>query len=414
MSTASLSLTTHRRFLARQPIFDAAGKVWGHALLHRPASEAEQADLRDADASTLAVASSLLVLPDHSFRESRFLVHATPAFLEEGYADGLASERMILSVTPAMLRAPGAGPRLQAMRDRGAAISLSLDPREGLDLERLDQVQMLSMPSDAIATTRQWPWRWLKELQKRRLLITRIETHEQADAARDVGASCFQGFFYQRPRTYSLAALPPAVVSRFALLQMLEQERCHLGEIAREVETDPGIAFRLLRMANSAEYARGRAVESVRQAVGLLGTTQLKSLLRLIVVTDLRHPEDSMELAFTAAQRARFLDLAAHYSGRGELAEQVYILGLFSTLEALLHRRYEDILRDLPLSLAVRDALAAGAGPLAPWLTLALEAERGNGMALDAAGMALGLSLTVVGSCAVESMRWAATIHAAA
>lgn len=61
----------------------------------------------------------------------------------------------------------------------------------------------------------------------------------------------------------------PAVLAR--ALAMLDDDEADLSDIARLVETDPGLVTAILRVANSAAIAPPRAVDSILQALVLLG-----------------------------------------------------------------------------------------------------------------------------------------------
>lgn len=69
----------------------------------------------------------------------------------------------------------------------------------------------------------------------------------------------------------------PAVTLK--ALGLIRDENSTAGEIADVVVADPGVSVHLLQTVNSAAYALRRSVESVHQAVSLLGRNELESLL---------------------------------------------------------------------------------------------------------------------------------------
>ncbi|PWG62435.1 HDOD domain-containing protein [Spiribacter halobius] len=83
------------------------------------------------------------------------------------------------------------------------------------------------------------------------------------------------------PRDIVLAApdlaSPPEVYRR--LTEVLEQGDWDLPQLARVVESDPGVTARLLKLVNSPYFGMPRRVSSVADAVGVLGANALRSLV---------------------------------------------------------------------------------------------------------------------------------------
>ena len=73
----------------------------------------------------------------------------------------------------------------------------------------------------------------------------------------------------------SLPSLPAVAVD---LLQLCQDPALDLGKIAARLEQDPALAARLLRVANSAFYAVGGEVKTVKRAVSMLGSNSVMTL----------------------------------------------------------------------------------------------------------------------------------------
>lgn len=68
----------------------------------------------------------------------------------------------------------------------------------------------------------------------------------------------------------------PEVVQR--LNHAIQTQEASAGEIATIISQDPGLATRLLKVANSPLYGSSRQVDSIARAVTLLGTKQIRDL----------------------------------------------------------------------------------------------------------------------------------------
>ena len=62
------------------------------------------------------------------------------------------------------------------------------------------------------------------------------------------------------------------------LLEVSKEETAPLEEVAKIVETDPGISIRVLELVNSAFYGLSRKVTSLSDAVVILGLDEIKKL----------------------------------------------------------------------------------------------------------------------------------------
>ncbi len=71
-------------------------------------------------------------------------------------------------------------------------------------------------------------------------------------------------------------ASPPEVYQR--LVEVISHPRSGAGDIAQVVSDDPGLTVRLLHLVNSAFYAFPRRIETVSQAVTVVGTAQIRDL----------------------------------------------------------------------------------------------------------------------------------------
>jgi len=81
---------------------------------------------------------------------------------------------------------------------------------------------------------------------------------------------------------YELPTFPAAVMNA---LGMLRDPDCALASVADELQMDPGMNVRVLRMVNSAAFALQNKVSNLHHAVTLLGRSRLESLVLSCVVS---------------------------------------------------------------------------------------------------------------------------------
>lgn len=91
----------------------------------------------------------------------------------------------------------------------------------------------------------------------------------------------------QRLKTCTSFPTPPAVAMK--ILQLAQDPDIALGKVADAVSTDPAIAAKVMRIANSAMYARRRQTTNLRQALVTLGMNATLTLaLSFTLVRTLR------------------------------------------------------------------------------------------------------------------------------
>ena len=76
-------------FVARQPVFDREGCVWGYKLLYRAAMEDQSAEISDVDEASIKVASSFSMSPDRKGYRTRNIINVTRDFILRGFVASL-------------------------------------------------------------------------------------------------------------------------------------------------------------------------------------------------------------------------------------------------------------------------------------------------------------------------------------
>lgn len=171
-----------------------------------------------------------------------------------------------------------------------------------------------------------------------------------------------------RSESHTSRAVPsyPHIIKALNLVR----DEVDIAEIEDELKADPVISYRLMVYVNSAGMGFSRQIKSYRQAVSILGFHQLyRWLVRLLVTAD---PSDrGSAVGRNAIIRGRFLELLGKAPGAREPADDLFVVGAFSLLEALFGEPAQLLLKDLRLSEPMRLALIERAGPYAPLLRLA-------------------------------------------
>ncbi|MGE4293022.1 MAG: EAL and HDOD domain-containing protein [Desulfovibrio sp.] len=212
-----------------------------------------------------------------------------------------------------------------------------------------------------------------------RLVATGVQDWQTFEGVRALGFSFYQGAYFGRPRVEPGTKLSGHSLMLLRTLGELLQPGRDLQEFAPLIASDPMLSYRLLRFINSAAFCLVQRVSSVEQAVNLLGMSALRQWAMFMVVADLDGTGKGEELAYLALQRGRFLEqCAGDVAARPLPSQAMFLVGLFSLLDALLGLPMREALRDLPLDQAILDGLSGKPGWVRRWLDLVEAVERGD------------------------------------
>jgi c-di-GMP phosphodiesterase len=348
--------------IARQPIYDANVKVAGYELI---------VDQQDAEAAASTVAHiGLNIVSDQPA-----WVPLSPGLLFGGHASALPPDRVIFEVDPEMASDPQALAALRDLRNQG--FSLAIDPFEA----RVDVTGLLSMVQ-AVKIDASLDRATLADhvVIGRTAGVTRVaknvETHEMFQTCKVLGFDLFQGYFFAQPRHLENQPMAVGSLNKLRLVGELQDPDVDIEQLAGIVQRDVGLSYNLLRFVNSAFFSLPRRIESIHDALILLGLDNVKrwaTLMALAGAADKPH-----ELIVTGLVRARMAELVAVASGDRRSKETYFTIGMFSIIDALLDTSLIEVLRNLPLSEEIMGALLSYEGPKGELLHGILAYERGD------------------------------------
>jgi len=206
-----------------------------------------------------------------------------------------------------------------------------------------------------------------------RLLVSGVETHEEFQRWKNLGADLFEGYFYCTPKQSGSAVLSNSLAA-VRLIAALQNPDVRVGELEDIIAYDVALSYKLLRFVNSVSLALPRQVTSIRHAVGMVGIERIRKWASLLLMSKIGKPS---ELLVTAALRARMCEHLAD-SQKEPRQSTFFTVGLLSVLDALLDRPMSEAVEDLPLSQEIRDALVDRKGPLGTTLRAVIAYEQND------------------------------------
>lgn len=240
------------------------------------------------------------------------------------------------------------------------------------------------------------------------LLAEKVETPEEFSQAREEGFVLFQGYFFAKPEVLRQRDIPPNRVQHLRLIRELGKRDLLLGRLEKIIKEDISLSYRLLRAINSPVYGLRSEIKSIRHALTLLGERDIRrwAILAALAGTSSSKPT---ELLQTALQRARFCESLASSLGLNDpdTAEELFLMGLFSVIDALLDMPMREALQEVGMPPRSRAALLGEASPFQLTFELTLAYEQGNwGWFSEHAGK-LPIAPTVLFEIFADAVDWA-------
>ena len=362
--------------VARQPIYDASMAVVAYELLYRESPSGRNTHLPDPGHATLEVVAGAALeigldrlaggLPVHINFPQELLVKVPDLPLQAG--------RVVIEVLEDVRASPQVLQGIRTLRTRGYRIALDdyspqgSDPRL-LDVANIVKLEITHPPADELA-------HMARELRGAGLEIIaeNVESREDFERCIALGFTGFQGDFLQQPETFSARRVPVSRLGALRLAASLQNEDYSLDEVERLLSQDVSLSYRVLRCINSSYYNLPRKIDSIRQAIVILGLDTLRKLCGLLCLQGLDDRPPSLILQ--AMTRGRMCEQLGKLAGARDTGP-FFITGLFSLLNALLGLPTRKVVEELPLTPAVAQALVAGEGPLGSALQCTRAYERG-------------------------------------
>lgn len=399
-------------FVARQPIFNREQQVFAYELLFRSGLENFLNEV-NGDLATARV--------------------ITNGFMLVGIETLTAGKRAFINFTANMLR--NEIPTLFPPDLIGVEILENVIPNEKIlyVCEKLKNSRYLIILDDFIVGKKKNPLVELADIikvdflttsKKERadlaqrfagsriqLLAEKVETLADFREALQLGYSYFQGFFFRRPDIICRTDIPSHRLTYLRMLQELHREEPNFEELTRIVVADISLSYKLLRLVNSAIFGFRSRINSIKQALVILGLQEIKKWIALLALKSLIEDRPE-ELMVNSVVRARFGEIIAPAIGLQSRSSEFFLMGLFSMIDAFLGCPMEEIIGELPVSNDIKDALTGGENLFGEVYRLITAYERADWNRVTQCSSRLGLEEENISQFFLKSVEWANQLFA--
>jgi EAL and modified HD-GYP domain-containing signal transduction protein len=212
---------------------------------------------------------------------------------------------------------------------------------------------------------------------KRRMpfIITGVKSVAEVDTAFGRGAAATVGWPLDEALHRSARPLQAGQAIVLELLRLVRED-APVAKIDQVLKRDPAVAFKLLRLVNSAAFGLPVQITSFQHAVMMLGYKKMTRWLSLLLATASKDA-NTFPLMHASIRRGLFLEALAA-DDDPERRDELFITGAFSLLDRITGATFEQLFELIALSENVVEAIRNRQGPHACYLSLVECIERAD------------------------------------
>lgn len=394
-------------FVARQPIFDRRLNIFAYELLFRGGSENNHYDGSSGDLATASViADSLFVIGlEHLTNDKKAFINFTENTLKRDDIKILPTDKVVVEMLETVEPTQA---NLQLCKElKAAGFLLALDdfvfaPEFAPFIEIADiiKIDFLNSPPDYIQDIIE---RYANH--KLQFLAEKVETYEQFEHALKLGYSLFQGYFFSKPAIMKGHDIPAHKSTYLKLLSEINRIDYELEDLEAVIQRDVALSYKLLKFINSAAFGFRASIRSIRQTLLLVGKKEISKWLSLLITRTIAEDKPS-EIMTSCGVRARFGELIALELNLKDRASDVFLLGLFSRIDALLDQPLSEVIQELPLAEDIKAALLGEENTFGLILKTVNAYEKGNWIEYDNYIARLGNIRSSMPALYMEALKW--------
>ncbi|MBL0170786.1 MAG: HDOD domain-containing protein [Gemmatimonadaceae bacterium] len=382
--------------LVRQPVFGTSGALVGYEIRFRDLDDGQHAFVQSFLSGTFDLVRG---------NQPAFVACTRRQLLENAFQ--VVDPASAILVLPRTLGAdPEVIDAIVKYREAGGSVALDeLTDREAPSEALLSYASWVrvAMRGDVAATVARLRQRVAPFESELKVVVDQIETAPHFAAAQQVGALGFQGRFFSSPEPVAAADLPMGTMSAMRLMGLARDPNVNDRKLEDVIATDPVLTIQLLRLVNSAAVGM-RGVSSIGQALRLIGRNTFQRWLAVAVAASRKSTTAvDQELVRQAVERGRFLE---QLGGGPREPGTLFLVGLFSLLDAVFRMSISEILERVVLSDEATAALVERTGPYADALSFAESYEMGLFENASELAREMGVDPSRIGELYTNAVGW--------
>ena len=393
------------QFIARQPILDCDMKLFGYELLFRNSLDNCFSGIDEDEATSRVIAGSALLFGLESLiGNGKGFINFTQKALLRDYASVLPKKHIVVEILENVAPDAEVIDACRRLKKEGYLLALDdfvYDARYDELLKMADIVKVDFFVSDVSERGRMADVFGPRGVK---MLAEKVETREEFEQAREMGYDYFQGYFFSKPVIISKKDVPGFKINQLRMLQKVNEEEIDFDGLSDLIQADMSMVYKVLRLTNSAAFGLRNQVTSIRQALGFLGEKGIRKWASILLVAGLAQ-DKARELVVSSLVRARFCELLSRAPAWRDRGPSLFLVGLFSRIDAIVGRPLQEVLGELPLKQDISDAILRE-GELRTALDLIEALERGNWSEISRLAAEIKIEESVLQDMYFDAVKW--------
>jgi EAL and modified HD-GYP domain-containing signal transduction protein len=345
--------------IARQPIYDKNLKVFAYELLYRSNAEADSyTGNPDPDAATISVIidAFLSIGIETVTNNVPGFINFTGNLLESGIAKLLPREYLGIEILESVAPSAQILAACRELRDAGYIIVLDDYSHDNSSRRFIRYADIIKM--DFLESTDE-QLRLIVETHKSsglKFIAEKVETEADYLKAVQYGYDYFQGYYFNRPSLVRGKDILPRQVSALKVFNLLQDSACDIGDLVAVIGADPGMAYKLLKLANSVVYGGRNRITNLTSAIVRIGLKELQTWIVYLMMhgTNKDKPDELIRQSMLRAWAAEEICKAKALNGP---PSDFSLMGLFSLMDVIMDTPFDVIVSHIKISDDVTSAL---------------------------------------------------------
>lgn len=365
---------TKEFFLARQPILNRDQHLIAYELLFRSAATGAVAVTDDLTATASLIAHASELGMEQVIGDKLGFVNTDAAVLMSDFVQFLPRQKVILEILETVKATPELLARVIELQKAGFRFALddvisdNEDVQKFLPLVEIVKIDIKDMEPGALGKLA----RTLLASRKK-LLAEKVETQEEFERCLNLGCEYFQGYYFARPVVLSGKKIATSELAILQLMGLINSD-AENHDIEVSIKHDASLSFNLLKLVNTPAAGAKSRIDSISQALMILGRRQLQRWLQILLYAKPgKGGYTTSPLMLLATTRGKLLELMAQKIRPGQrgVADVAFTAGIMSLMDALFSMPMSEILTQIAVSEEVENALLKRSGFYGDLLKLA-------------------------------------------
>ncbi|WP_226581645.1 EAL and HDOD domain-containing protein [Halobacillus litoralis] len=400
-------------FVARQPILREDDTVFAYELLYRNGKENRFIPM-DANQATSEVLMNSFVtigLERLSNRKPCF-INFTEDLLLDKVPEYFHSEELIVEILEHVSFSLDLIRVCRELKQKGYSIALDdvIDVDRASLYEVLHYVDILKVDIRLVTDENRKKIIQLAKEYNLTLLAEKVETTEERQRCLEEGFELFQGFYFSKPDIVKGVDVPFYTSAYVQMIKELSNTDygINIEKVTQILEQDLALTYKLLKLINSSQQRTRVPIQSIKQAVMLLGTETLKKWLYVLSIEQAAPVSSKSQLVVkTSLVRAKMCEQIAIRMRTKEKSDGYFLTGFMSLIDVITQRPVCEVIESLPLDTDIKKALQGFENMYRHVLNIAVSMEEADFEWLEDNLIHWGLEFTEVFEVYGQAIAWA-------